>query len=314
ALIHSKMSKEEIEKNLKDIENHRVHVVINVAMLGEGYDHPYLSIAAIFRPFRHPLPYAQFIGRILRIIPPEEATEFDNVGQVVSHEFLYLDKLWEYYKNQIQESEIIAHLTKYEEDIDDANEDNDDNKRQYDTSIGKVHELGKGKVIHDTYLETELIRKRNEALREQRKKIEELRKILGISEEKAKQIIYQATSEDSELKRPDIYFKRKSKDIDERIKQEIVPELIVQFKLQWDGDDLKNCPLFKNTKYEWIAKKGKNNAAFLSIYFNYALTQIIGAKKSEWVQSDLEIAERKLEEIREFVEGILSEYTGIELL
>ncbi|MDK2794414.1 MAG: repair protein RadD [Caldanaerobacter sp.] len=40
-MIHSKMSKEEIEKNLKDIENHRVHVVINVAMLGEGYDHPY---------------------------------------------------------------------------------------------------------------------------------------------------------------------------------------------------------------------------------------------------------------------------------
>jgi len=25
--------------------------------IGEGYDHPYLSIAAIFRPFRNELPY-----------------------------------------------------------------------------------------------------------------------------------------------------------------------------------------------------------------------------------------------------------------
>lgn len=65
-IIHSKLSNDEIEKAKSDINNNRVRVVINVAMLGEGYDHPYLSVAAIFRPFRNALPYEQFVGRILK--------------------------------------------------------------------------------------------------------------------------------------------------------------------------------------------------------------------------------------------------------
>ena len=31
-------------------------------MLGEGFDHPQLSVAAIFRPFRSLAPYLQFVG------------------------------------------------------------------------------------------------------------------------------------------------------------------------------------------------------------------------------------------------------------
>ena len=50
------------EVAFSDIENHRVDVVVNVSMMGEGYDHKYLSIAAIFRPFKSLLPYEQFIG------------------------------------------------------------------------------------------------------------------------------------------------------------------------------------------------------------------------------------------------------------
>lgn len=60
------------EAAFSDIENHRVEAVVNVSMMGEGYDHKYLSVAAIFRPFRSLLPYEQFIGRILRAIPENE--------------------------------------------------------------------------------------------------------------------------------------------------------------------------------------------------------------------------------------------------
>ena len=87
--------------------------MINVAMLGEGYDHKYLSIAAIFRPFRAELPYTQFIGRVLRYIP--EGNPEDNIAKIVSHHYLYLDKLWEKYKKEISQSEIIKSLR----DIDD---------------------------------------------------------------------------------------------------------------------------------------------------------------------------------------------------
>lgn len=79
-----------------DVENHRLDVIIHVAMLGEGYDHKYLSVAAIFRPFRNELPYEQFIGSVLRVIPDGEAQKIeDNIADVVSHQDLQLAELWE---------------------------------------------------------------------------------------------------------------------------------------------------------------------------------------------------------------------------
>ena len=42
-------------------------------MLGEGFDHPKLSVAAIFRPFRTLAPYIQFVGRIMRVVVQNDA-------------------------------------------------------------------------------------------------------------------------------------------------------------------------------------------------------------------------------------------------
>lgn len=312
AIVHSQMTDEEREINLKDIENHRVKVVINVAMLGEGYDHPYLSVAAIFRPFRSPLPYAQFIGRILRIIPDENVTNLDNIGQVISHQFLYLDELWEYYKNEIQESEVIRHLSE-EEDLIDIIEEYPDEKeeRKYDKSIGKAEEIGQGILLKDTYLETELIRKRNQEIEEQKRKIEQLKQIFNISEEKAREILNVAAA-DSDIKRPDVYFRNKSKDIDKKIKYEIVPELIRKFNIRKEGDELKNCMIFQDNKYAWILKRGKDNAAFLAMYIICWLKNELGKKKEEWSFNDLEIAEEKLKVVEDYLISVLSDFTGKE--
>lgn len=80
-IIHSDMKLGEIENVKSDISNGRLDVIVNVGMLGEGYDHIYLSVAAIFRPFRSKLPYAQFIGRILWFIP-EAPNAGDNIGHI----------------------------------------------------------------------------------------------------------------------------------------------------------------------------------------------------------------------------------------
>lgn len=116
-----------LKKSMITIENHNVKVVINVAMLGEGYDHPYLSIAAIFRPFRNELPYIQFIGRVLRII--NEGLAKDNIAPIVSHENLDLDELWQKYKIEIQESEIIKRLRNYDEILDEDFDDERNSKK-----------------------------------------------------------------------------------------------------------------------------------------------------------------------------------------
>jgi hypothetical protein len=61
-------------------------------MLGEGFDHQKLSVAAIFRPFRTLAPYIQFVGRILRVIIQNDPTHPDNYGHVVTHSGMNLQK------------------------------------------------------------------------------------------------------------------------------------------------------------------------------------------------------------------------------
>lgn len=311
AIIHSGMEQNAKEAALKDIENHRVKVVINVAMLGEGYDHPYLSVAAIFRPFRNLLPYAQFIGRILRVIPPQEAQRpTDNIGQVISHFHMNLEELWKFYKTEIQESETIKYLEEQPEvEINPGGNDTDGEGRGYDTSIGAASESTKGKLLGETYLDTELIKQRNIEFEIQKQKIKDLQDLLNISEQEAKRIYNQTQGIDNQIKRPDQYFKKSGKNIDVRIREEIVPELISRFNIDKAGNNLRYCRLFSLPRYRWIPESVSNNAGMLATYFNTALVDKIGCKKEFWKPSDFEIAAQKVEEILEFVLQVLKDYT-----
>lgn len=92
AEIHSKMAPEEQEKVEQELRSGTLDCIIQVQMLGEGFDHPKLSVAAIFRPFRSLSPYIQFIGRIMRVIVQNDPRHPDNFGYVVTHIGLNLDK------------------------------------------------------------------------------------------------------------------------------------------------------------------------------------------------------------------------------
>jgi len=92
AIIHSKMDEDEQEGVLRDLRNGVLDCIIQVQMLGEGFDHPKLSVAAIFRPFRTLAPYIQFVGRILRVIVQNHPTHPDNYGHIVTHVGLNLDE------------------------------------------------------------------------------------------------------------------------------------------------------------------------------------------------------------------------------
>ena len=90
-VIHSKQSDEEQAKILNDLYNGTLDCIIQVQMLGEGFDHPKLSVAAIFRPFRSLAPYVQFVGRIMRVVVQDDPTHPDNVGHIVTHLGMNLD-------------------------------------------------------------------------------------------------------------------------------------------------------------------------------------------------------------------------------
>jgi len=116
--VTSEMLLDEREKNLRDFETGKYDCIVHVGMLGEGYDHPPLSVAAVFRPYRTRLPYEQFIGRTLRIIPG--GSEEDNIAHVVSHIGLNLDDLWVYFKNEIRDAQSFHDFDNYEDILEDV--------------------------------------------------------------------------------------------------------------------------------------------------------------------------------------------------
>ncbi|MDN0118642.1 DEAD/DEAH box helicase family protein [Yersinia frederiksenii] len=102
-IIHSEMEPERIAASFKEIDNNNCDVVISVNMLMEGYDHKYLSILAIFRPYRSLNAFAQVVGRILRAIPDNEiaAFEIDNNGLVIFHEEIGLNVMWDTFQKEV---------------------------------------------------------------------------------------------------------------------------------------------------------------------------------------------------------------------
>jgi len=107
--IHSQMTEEQQAKVLRDLHDGTLDVIVQVQMLGEGFDHPPLSVAAVFRPFRSLSPYIQFTGRVMRVNKQQAPGHLDNRGIVVSHVGLNLDRHWEDFKNLDTEDQQLVH-------------------------------------------------------------------------------------------------------------------------------------------------------------------------------------------------------------
>jgi len=91
--IHSRMAPEDRAEVIRKLKAGLIDVIVQVQMLGEGFDHPQLSVAAIFRPFRTLAPYLQFVGRAMRVVVQNDPRHPDNYGYIVTHAGMNLDTL-----------------------------------------------------------------------------------------------------------------------------------------------------------------------------------------------------------------------------
>lgn len=107
--IHSAMAPVEQEQILRDLRNGAIEAIVQVQMLGEGFDHPPLSVAAIFRPFRSLSPYVQFVGRVMRVNVQNAPGHPDNQGIVVSHVGMNIDRHWQDFKAIDGEDQELIH-------------------------------------------------------------------------------------------------------------------------------------------------------------------------------------------------------------
>ncbi|MFB0846556.1 DEAD/DEAH box helicase [Paenibacillus oleatilyticus] len=108
-IVHSHMNPDELEKAFLAVEEHKCEVVVSVNMLMEGYDHKYLTVLALFRPYRSLNAFAQIIGRVLRAIPDEEISNFavDNNAIVIFHEEIGLKTMWDIFAKEVEKSKKI---------------------------------------------------------------------------------------------------------------------------------------------------------------------------------------------------------------
>jgi superfamily II DNA or RNA helicase len=93
-VLHSQLKDEERSRIEASLRSGLTDVVVQVNILGEGYDLPTLSVAAVFRPYRSLSPYVQFVGRILRLAQPDVPYSPANHVYLVSHVGLNDERWW----------------------------------------------------------------------------------------------------------------------------------------------------------------------------------------------------------------------------
>lgn len=106
-ILHSGLAEEERQRVETALRHGLAHVVVQVQMLGEGYDLRTLSVAAVFRPYRSLSPYIQFVGRILRLANPGVGGSLVNKVYVVSHVGLNDERWWEDFRNFDKEDQAL---------------------------------------------------------------------------------------------------------------------------------------------------------------------------------------------------------------
>lgn len=93
--VHSREDGAANDAVMKQLEVHELDVIVQVRKLGEGFDHPYLSVAAVFSIFSNLSPFVQFVGRIMRVIKQNSPNNPLNQGTVVFHAGANIASRWE---------------------------------------------------------------------------------------------------------------------------------------------------------------------------------------------------------------------------
>ena len=94
AYVHSRESKATNDRILDQLENHELDVIVQARMLGEGFDHKYLSVAMVGSIFANLSPFVQFVGRIMRVIEQNAPGAPLNAGTVVFHAGANVARRW----------------------------------------------------------------------------------------------------------------------------------------------------------------------------------------------------------------------------
>lgn len=92
--VHSREDGAANQRVMQQLANHQLDVIVQVRKLGEGFDHPFLAVAAVFSIFSNLSPFVQFVGRIMRVIVQNAPDHVVNQGVVVFHAGANIARQW----------------------------------------------------------------------------------------------------------------------------------------------------------------------------------------------------------------------------
>lgn len=92
--VHSRQDGPANQRVMRQLDSHELDVIVQVRKLGEGFDHVYLSVAAVFSIFSNLSPFVQFVGRIMRVIEQNTPESLINQGAVVFHAGANIARQW----------------------------------------------------------------------------------------------------------------------------------------------------------------------------------------------------------------------------
>lgn len=155
--IHSAMDEEDRESVLERLRRGSLDCIVQVQMLGEGFDHPPLSVAAVFRPFRSLAPYIQFVGRIMRVNAEASPDDPDNHGYVVSHVGMNNDAHWDDFRELDLADQQMFHfwLTQQEAQLESAGGTGEGRPRRFDQGMLVSQEILDEFVTNDPFLDVD---------------------------------------------------------------------------------------------------------------------------------------------------------------
>lgn len=134
AEIYSEMDDYEKQAVFDRLQLGQLDCVVQVQMLGEGFDHPRLSVAAVFRPFRSLAPFIQFVGRVMRVVVQNSPDHPDNQAFVVSHVGLNNEARWTEFRELDLEDQLLIEGWLHGDEIE-PKENGEPRSRRFDQGI-----------------------------------------------------------------------------------------------------------------------------------------------------------------------------------
>jgi len=289
-VIYSELPTEKKQEIIRKLKNGDLDCIVQVQMLGEGFDHPKLSVAAIFRPFRTLSPYLQFVGRILRVVVQNDPIHPDNYGHIVTHAGMNLDQRLREFKEFEKDDQNFWEKVIGGEEPDPPREVINGNARM---KLGESI-IAEDEIV-DHLIEEDFITVEDEhILRDLEKKLEQL----GLDPSEAKNILARDKKK-ADIRKgkaaepftvlPQKAWQESKRRLNERVRS-AAKTLINRNGLKIGGIEL---PL----KYTSLGVNAANNLSACIIMINNAISKTQSGKRKDWKTDDFKKAMDNLPEI-----------------